>query len=180
MAERASERLAWAVGALAVQPADCLLEIGCGHGVAVSLACARLTSGQITAIDRSAKMIDQATRRNQGCIAAGRARLMRTSLADADFAGPRFDKIFAVHVAVFWREPERSLGIVHELLAPGGALYLFYQSPGWTEPGSAPAFAARLGGILSEHDFAVAEVLVEQLGSGPAVGVVAPPLTPEA
>lgn len=43
MAGQASERFAWAVDALEVRPAD-LLEVGCGHGVAVSLACERLTT----------------------------------------------------------------------------------------------------------------------------------------
>ena len=65
MAGKASERFVWAVDTLEVRPADRLLEIGCGHGVAVSLVCERLTTGTITAIDRSPKMIEMATRRNR-------------------------------------------------------------------------------------------------------------------
>jgi SAM-dependent methyltransferase len=65
MAGKASERFVWAVDILAVRPADRLLEVGCGHGVAVSLVSEGLTTGTITAIDRSPKMIEVATRRNR-------------------------------------------------------------------------------------------------------------------
>ena len=58
MAGKPSERFVWAVDTLAPDPADRVLEVGCGHGVAVSLVCAQLTSGRITAIDRSTKMIE--------------------------------------------------------------------------------------------------------------------------
>ena len=40
MAGKASERFVWAVDTLEVRPTDRLLEVGCGHGVAVSLVCA--------------------------------------------------------------------------------------------------------------------------------------------
>ena len=53
MAGKASERFVWAVDSLEVREADRLLEVGCGHGVAVSLVCERLTTGAITAIDPS-------------------------------------------------------------------------------------------------------------------------------
>lgn len=71
MAGKASERFVWAVDTLEVRPADRLLEVGCGHGVAVSLVCERLTTGTITAIDRSPKMIEMATRRNREHVDAG-------------------------------------------------------------------------------------------------------------
>ncbi len=58
MASKPLERFVWAVDTLALDPADRVLEVGCGHGVAVSLVCERLTSGRITAIDRSKKMIE--------------------------------------------------------------------------------------------------------------------------
>lgn len=146
MSAGASERLAWAVDVLEVEPGDRLLEVGCGHGVAVSLVCERLSGGRIVAIDRSPKMIAAASRRNREHLACGRAVLETSTLAT-----------------------------VPTLLAPGGGLYLFNQAPGWSDAGSARAFGRRLSGVLSEHGFNVDEVLTARLSPAPVVGVVARP-----
>ncbi|TDD76826.1 SAM-dependent methyltransferase [Actinomadura rubrisoli] len=124
------ERLAWAVEQLAVRPDDRLLEIGCGTGVAVSLVCEALADGRITAIDRSAKVIAGAERRNAAHIAAGRAALRTQALEDLASGGERFDKIFAVNVNLFWVRPaRRELALISGRLEPGGELYLFYEPP---------------------------------------------------
>jgi cyclopropane fatty-acyl-phospholipid synthase-like methyltransferase len=170
----ASARLAWAVDVLEVEPGDRLLEVGCGHGVAVSLVCERLSGGRIVAIDRSAKMIAAATKRNREQVASGRAVLETTTLADAPLDPQRFDKIFAVHVALFWRQPGAALATIRTLLAPGGGLYLFNQDPGWSD-GSARAFGRRLSTVLSEHGFAVDDVRTARLSPAPVVGVIARP-----
>src|SRR5262245_32313398 len=110
MASRPSERFVWAVDTLALDPADRVLEVGCGHGVAVSLVCERLTSGRITAIDRSKKMIEMAARRNREHITEGWAVLKTVALEKADFGDERFAKVFAFNVAPFWQQPKAGAG----------------------------------------------------------------------
>jgi len=66
-----SARLQAVVEQRDIRPGDRVLEIGCGHGVAATLICERLESGRLTAIDRSAKMIAAAGRRNTAHVAAG-------------------------------------------------------------------------------------------------------------
>jgi SAM-dependent methyltransferase len=122
MASKPSERFVWAVDTLALDPADRLLEVGSGHGVAVSLVCERLTSGRITAIDRSKKMIEMAARRNREYVAGGRAVLKMAALEKTDFGDERFDKVFAFNVAPFWLQPREALGIVRLQLASDGAV----------------------------------------------------------
>jgi ubiquinone/menaquinone biosynthesis C-methylase UbiE len=64
VAVKIPERVVWAVDVLDVQPDDHILEIGCGHGLAVTLICERLHNGQLTALDRSQKMIEVTKQRN--------------------------------------------------------------------------------------------------------------------
>ena len=174
MAGKASERFVWAVETLEVRPADRLLEVGCGHGVAVSLVCERLTTGTITAIDRSPKMIEMATRRNREHVDAGRAVLEAIALEDADLGDQRFDKIFGFNVAPFWLQPKVALDAVREHLTRDGAVYIF-----WDARHFAAERAGDLGNQLTdrlrEGGFSVARVLVEDLRPVPAVCVIGRP-----
>ena len=124
-----SERLRVIVEQLDIGPDDRVLEIGCGHGVAATLVCERLEGGHLTAVDRSAKMIQAATRRNAAHVEAGRAEFLVADLEDLDLGERRFDKIFAVRVGLFHRDPERARGFVERWLAPGGAVFVFFDPP---------------------------------------------------
>lgn len=112
----------WAVEALRLDRGDHVLEVGCGHGVAVSLVCERLDGGTIAAIDRSPKMVEAARRRNAEHVASGRATIEVAALEEAQLGEGRFDKVFAFHVADFWRRPLEMLPPVRRALAPHGTL----------------------------------------------------------
>lgn len=107
MSRVASERLRWVVDVLAVAPSDRVLEVGCGHGVAVSLICEQLRDGRVSAIDRSRKMIEAAQRRNREYVDAGKAMLRLGAIEEADFGEQRFDKVLAVHVAALRERARR-------------------------------------------------------------------------
>lgn len=123
------ERLRRFVERMNIRPNDRVLEIGCGHGVAATLVCELLEDGRLTAVDRSKKMVEAASRRNAEHIQAGRAELICADFEDLDLGSRRFDKIFAVRVGLFWREPERARGIAERWLAAGGELFVEYDEP---------------------------------------------------
>jgi SAM-dependent methyltransferase len=170
VAGKASDRLAWAVEVLDVGPDDRILEVGCGHGVAVSLVCERLDRGRITAIDRSPRMIEMARKRNRAH--GDKARFIASSLEKAELGDEVYDKVFTVHVAALHR-PGRALDVVRQRLVPGGRLYIFVQAPGWKTPAQAEDFGAELGGVLAAAGFAVEQTLVKHLGPAFAAGVEA-------
>jgi ubiquinone/menaquinone biosynthesis C-methylase UbiE len=122
-----SERLRAVVERLDLRPGDRVLEIGCGHGVAATYVCERLTAGgRYTAVDRSPRMIEAAARRNADHVAAGTAEFLVATLEALDLADRRFDKVFAVRVGLFHREPERARALVEPYLAAGGSLLVAY------------------------------------------------------
>ena len=124
-----SERLRSIVDQLGIRPDDRVLEIGCGHGVAATLVCERLQGGHLTAVDRSPKMIEAARRRNAAYVDAGKAEFLVADLENLELGNRRFDKIFAVRVGLFHREPDRARGLVEPWLAPGRAVFAFFDPP---------------------------------------------------
>lgn len=149
--------------------------MGCGHGVAVSLASERLTDGRIVGIDRSAKMIEMATRRNRAVVASGTAAFQAAPFEQAALPAGEFDKIFAFHVAAFWRTPALLLDRTRRLLAPGGALYLFNQLPGWGQARTASSFGEGLRNVLAAHDFDIGGTVVEAVQGATVIAVVSLP-----
>lgn len=169
MTSQASERFLWAIETLELDPNDRVLEVGCGHGVAVSLVCERLgPGGRIVAIDRSEKMIAAARRRNRLHVKSGRAVLEAVALEDVNLGRQRFDKIFAFNVAPFWLEPNDALAVVRRHLAPSGALYVFWDA----RRQSASDLGKRLSQRLLLGGFAIERVLSKKLSPVPAVCVI--------
>lgn len=123
------KRIEWAVEILAVKPDDRILEIGCGNGAAVSLICERLTTGRITAIDRSEKMVALARERNAAEIKCGTATIHHADLLETGLPSEAFNKVFLFNLNVFWMDPVAELNEVRRLLAPSGTFFIFHNPP---------------------------------------------------
>jgi len=178
MGRRASNvaRNRWAVDRLDVQPADRVIELGCGPGVALAALAGRATRGLVVGVDHSPVMIGQARRRNRAAVRAGRVRLIHTPVERLPFdaspfgagpggggpvgagpvgagpvgggpvAGGPFDAALAVNTVGMWAEPTARLRDIGRLLRPGGRIALVSQP---RCPGASAATSAAAAKELS-------------------------------
>ena len=123
------ERYRWAADLLDVRPGDHILEIGCGYGHMIGLISERITTGYITAIDRSEAMVQAARERNKSHIESGKAEIFHQDLLDSKLPPTTFAKVFLFNINAFWMDPVQELSEVKRVLAPSGRFFIFHQPP---------------------------------------------------
>lgn len=123
MAHRSSnvQRSRWAVDLLDLQPADRVLEVGCGPGVA--LKAVRSRTPHVVGVDRSPVMVTAARRRSRTTVLEADADALPT------FDAP-FDKALAVNTVGHWPDPVAGLRSIHDALRPGGTIAVVSQPRG--------------------------------------------------
>jgi SAM-dependent methyltransferase len=174
------QRNRWAVSLLDVQPADRVLEIGFGPGLAVA-ALVRAGAGHVDGVDHSDVMLRQASRRNAAAIRAGRVALVNASVDQLPAAlDAPFDAILAVNSLGFWPAPAERLAELRRRLAPGGRIAIVSQPrcPGATADTSRRA-AEEVENLLRSAGFT--QMTTETLPlNPPVICVLATVLDPDA
>jgi ubiquinone/menaquinone biosynthesis C-methylase UbiE len=103
------ERFLWAADVLNIKPNHSILEIGCGTGLLAEEICSRPPGGKFVGIDRSAAMIEKATKRNHASIETGKASFLMAEFKDVTLPKSSFHTIAAFSVNFFWQDPQQNL-----------------------------------------------------------------------
>jgi SAM-dependent methyltransferase len=145
--------------ALALTPADYLLEVGCGGGAFLQDA---LKSGcKAAAIDHSPDMVRLAGEVNRDAIAAGRVEIREGDAGSLPFSNRTFTCAVMTGVFGFIDEPVKALSEIARVLAPGGRLALFVGSK---ELRGTPAAPEPIASRLHFYEDAELEQMVRQAG----------------
>ncbi|HWF53156.1 MAG TPA: class I SAM-dependent methyltransferase [Solirubrobacteraceae bacterium] len=131
------------LAALALGPADRLLEIGCGGGLLLREALG--TGAVVTGIDHSEEMVALATERAPGAVVllAGADQLL---FPDAAFTAVAMSVVF-----FFLDDPATVLGECRRVLAPGGRLAVFTTPPELRGTPAAPEPVASRGHFYTDE-----------------------------
>jgi ubiquinone/menaquinone biosynthesis C-methylase UbiE len=134
---------------LDVRPADRILEIGCGPGVAIAALAARASAGRVVGVDRSAVMLRQARRRNGAATREGLVELHLAPVEELpDELGGPFDKLLAVNTLRFWEDPATRLAELARRMRDGGRVALVSQP---RCKGASAETTQAAGGALEGH-----------------------------
>jgi SAM-dependent methyltransferase len=170
MAHRSSNRRrnAWAASLLDVQPADRVLEIGFGPGIAIRELSRSAPQGYVCGIDHSEVMLRQAAKRNADGIRRGRVELLLGRAEHLPSFEAPFDKVLAVNTVGFWDRPLERMRELRRVLRSGGRIALAFQPRGRGATDEAATRRGReIAAALSDAGFS--QVRVETLQLKPAV-----------
>jgi ubiquinone/menaquinone biosynthesis C-methylase UbiE len=111
---------------LGVQPAQRVLEIGFGPGVAIALLAQAAPGVRIAGIDVSTEMVEQARARNAAAIRAGAVDLRHGTVERLPFADAAFDLALAINSMQVWPDVDAGLRALRRVLRPGGRVALAF------------------------------------------------------
>lgn len=117
-----------AIEALNVQPADDVLDVGCGPGAALTELARRSEQGRVVGTDASALMVKIAHERARKAGPADRVEVVVADTRKLPFESGAFDKALCVHVIYFWTDLGPNLKEIARVLKPGGRLALLFRS----------------------------------------------------
>ncbi|MBI3769860.1 MAG: methyltransferase domain-containing protein [Deltaproteobacteria bacterium] len=116
-----------ALNRLGVRPADCILEIGFGHGRTLERLAREAPSGFVAGLDHSPEMYEMARRHCAPLLDSGRLELRLGDSRALPYPDGHFDKALAVHTLYFWDDPRVHLRELHRVLKTSGVCVLGFR-----------------------------------------------------
>ena len=125
MARRNRDQSLWVFSLLDLKPSEHVLEIGFGPGMDIERA--SHAAAFVAGVDHSELMLRQASKRNREAIQQGRVELKLGSAGQLPYPDGRFDSLFAINSAQFWKDTVKTLTEAGRVLKPGGRIVLAVQ-----------------------------------------------------
>ena len=174
MATRPSnrERNRWTLDLIAPKDEEALLEIGCGPGLGLAEAAARAPRAQLTGIDHSVVMLEQAKRRLSEAAPDKPLALVEGNHLLLSGYPAAFDAIWSANVVQFFPDMDEAFGLIFSALKPGGRVMTTYQ-PRHRNPTRADAVAMgeRVAAAMQRAGFEQVATRMLELEPVDAVGI---------
>ncbi len=112
----------WGFSQIKWQRRDEVLDVGCGGGMAISVAAESVTEGRLYGIDLSPLSIE--TARETNAAIADRCTFEVASVDELPFKDRSMDKVISIESFYFWPDPDKALHEIARVLKEGGKLMI--------------------------------------------------------
>jgi SAM-dependent methyltransferase len=106
---------------LRLEPAENVLEVGCGSGWLCRLVAERVTEGRIVGMDVSDEMVRRARRAS---VEWGHVVFIVGGIEEIPWEDNFFTRAISVESAYYWPDPARGMGEIFRVLRPGGSAWM--------------------------------------------------------
>ncbi len=106
---------------MGLEPADNVLDVGCGAGWLSRLIAARLPEGRVVGMDVSDEMVHRARRAHAEL---GHALFVVGGVDEIPWEGNFFNRAVSVESAYYWPDPTRGLREIFRVLREGGSAWV--------------------------------------------------------
>jgi SAM-dependent methyltransferase len=118
----------WLVDVAAPEPDETVVDLGCGPGLAVAAAAARLGRGRVVGIDRAPVLAAMARRRLRDEILDGRADIVVGDAAELPLPDGSVDVVMSLNAYGHWGALAPVAGEIVRVLAPGGRAVIAFRT----------------------------------------------------
>jgi len=116
----------WGFTHISINSDSCVLDIGCGGGMAIKEIALTLSNGKVYGIDYSEDMIQLSKKVNDKLIQQGIVEIMHGNVSDLPFEDNMFDFAIAIESYYFWPDLVNDLIKIKRVLKPGACLLLVH------------------------------------------------------
>lgn len=162
VARLTGEANAWMVDLLEAGAGDCLLDVGCGPGLAVASAAARGSCA--VGVDASPTMVRHAGRRNRHFIRRGQVEVHQADATRLPFPDASFTKVGSLNSLQYWADPRSGLAELHRVLRPGGQVAVVLMARSDEPAGGAPVWVDETVDRLEDAGFTGVRVASRSFG----------------
>ena len=113
-----------AVGALDLEGAPTVLDLGFGSGVAIAMILAHAPEAKVVGVEPSSVAIRSVQRRFARALATGRLRLLEGALPALPLEDASIDAVLSNNTVYFWPDLDAGLAELARVLRPGGRVVL--------------------------------------------------------
>ena len=106
---------------MAIEPTDCVLDLGCGTGWLARRIARRVPSGRVVGVDVSDEMVRRARAASADF---PNVRFLEGTRENIPEGGKPFTKVITVESAYYWHDPERGIREIFRVLRSGGSAWI--------------------------------------------------------